>query len=166
MNHRMKRMLLIMCSLMFIWADGSWVFARSNSLPPYPRAATREGPDLAGREKARRLFYIAQEEHPSLAWDECLASKARRRARFMARAGYFDHSDPATGVNPVWELVASCSQYSRAGENLSRGYQSPETIHRAFMESETHRRNILNPRFERLGVGCYDFICVQLFGGF
>jgi uncharacterized protein YkwD len=83
----------------------------------------------------------------------------------MARAGYFDHSDPATGVNPVWELVASCYQYSRAGENLSRGYQSAERTHKAFMESETHRRNIVDPRFDHMGVGCYDFICVQLFGG-
>lgn len=83
----------------------------------------------------------------------------------MARADYFDHTDPETGVNPVWELVASCYPYARAGENLSRGYQSPERIHKAFMESETHRRNILDRRFDHLGVGCYDFICVQLFGG-
>jgi uncharacterized protein YkwD len=33
----------------------------------------------------------------------------------------------------------------------------------AWMNSENHRKNILNENFEKIGIGCYENICVQFF---
>jgi uncharacterized protein YkwD len=90
----------------------------------------------------------------------------------MSNEGYFEHEDPKTGKNPVWKVVSLCVRAKRAGagapagENLAKGIDTPENIHRALMQSPTHRKNILDPRFNHVGVGCCGEICVELFAGF
>lgn len=135
------------------------------TLPPYPFASERRMAE-GDREKARKLFDFAFQENRRLKWDECLAQQAAKRAADMARRGRFDHRDPETGRNPAWAMVAQCHRCTCAGENLARGYQSARSTHNALMESPPHRKNILDPRFQLLGVGCYDEICVELFAGF
>ena len=46
--------------------------------------------------------------------------------------------------------------YSAAGENIALGQRSPEQVVNAWMNSEGHRANILNARFEYIGVGYAD----------
>lgn len=46
--------------------------------------------------------------------------------------------------------------YTYVGENLAEGYQTPEDVVNAWMNSPTHRDNILNGRFTKLGVACAD----------
>jgi uncharacterized protein YkwD len=127
--------------------------------------------DHVDTDTAYKLYKLARKENPRLRWDGCLASKAILRARRMEKRGYFDHEDPQTGKNPVWGSVSQCVPAARrrtrvpAGENLSKGIDTPANIHKAFMQSPTHRKNILDPRFNHLGVGCYDRICVELFVG-
>jgi len=144
--------------------------AHSRSLPPYPfakpsREKPRPAPLINPEEKAIKLYKYARKENPRLRWDECLAKKAYQRARQMVKRDYFEHNDPRTGENPSWDLVIECFRCRFAGENLSKGYDSPETVHDALMRSRTHRKNIKDTRFTLLGVGCYDYICVQLFAG-
>lgn len=43
--------------------------------------------------------------------------------------------------------------YRSAGENIAAGYSSPQAVMNGWMNSEGHRANILNPGFEKLGVG-------------
>ncbi|MGM9568963.1 MAG: CAP domain-containing protein [Phascolarctobacterium sp.] len=44
-----------------------------------------------------------------------------------------------------------------AGENIAGGNETPEEVVQSWMDSPGHRRNILYPRFNKLGVGyCYD----------
>lgn len=43
--------------------------------------------------------------------------------------------------------------YKGAGENIAAGYSSPEAVMAGWMNSEGHRENILNPGFNKLGVG-------------
>jgi uncharacterized protein YkwD len=117
-------------------------------------------------EKAWRLFELARQENEGLRWDECLARKAMRRARNLVEQHLFDHRDPSTGENQAWRLVESCRQCRYAGENLTKGYQSAEDTHEALMESPEHRRNILDPKLQFLGVGCHDYVCVELFAGY
>jgi len=121
--------------------------------------------DLPAAEKAWRLYELARRENRRLTWDECLAVRAMRRARLLVEAGVFEHRDPWTGQNEAWRLVESCRRCTYAGENLTKGYQSPEETHKALMASPEHRQNILSPRFQFLGVGCHDYICVELFAG-
>jgi uncharacterized protein YkwD len=154
----------------------SWLLAPSTPaqqstkpLPIFPQARVSRN-ESVDTEKAYHLYKLLRKENGRLRWDSCLASKAVLRARRMVKRGYFEHNDPQTGKNPAWELVRQCvpSRGRRvpAGENLSKGVDTPENIHRALMNSPTHRKNILDPRFNRVGVGCYSSICVQLFAGF
>ncbi|MCK7477099.1 MAG: hypothetical protein M0C28_05960 [Candidatus Moduliflexus flocculans] len=65
-------------------------------------------------------------------------------------------------------MVKSCAgKAATAGENLSRGMgMTSRGIHQEFMASSTHRQNIQNRKFSKMGVGCHETICVELFVGF
>ncbi len=50
--------------------------------------------------------------------------------------------------------------YCGAGENIAAGQSTPERVVRSWMDSPSHRDNILNPNFKWIGVGCYyDYSC-------
>ena len=131
--------------------------------PPYNKRAIR--PDAAEVERAVKLYELARRENRRLTWISCLARAALRRAKQLVTEGYFDHKDPKTGRNPVWPAIERCCACRSAGENLTEGMDSPENIHEALMESPLHRKNILDPRFNLMGIGCYDYVCVELFAG-
>ena len=42
---------------------------------------------------------------------------------------------------------------SRLGENLARNYERPADAHSALMDSPTHRANIENASYRRIGIG-------------
>ncbi|MDR3053723.1 MAG: cell wall-binding repeat-containing protein [Coriobacteriales bacterium] len=54
-----------------------------------------------------------------------------------------------------WSTVLDYFTYrcSAAGENIAAGYQTPAQVVAAWMGSQGHRDNILNPTFTKLGVG-------------
>ncbi len=133
---------------------------------PSPRAADNDIEQEALRVRAHHLYELARKVNTGLRWDDCLAERAYRRARTMVKRGYFAHKDPRTGVKPAWYLVATCYRCKYAGENLARGDDLPEVLHEALMQSPTHRKNILDPKFSLIGVGCYEEVCVELFAGF
>ncbi|MGV8073124.1 MAG: CAP domain-containing protein [Syntrophobacteraceae bacterium] len=138
-------------------------YDRLASLPSSPFQRSEENPE----DKANRLFELARRENPSLIWNNCLAAKAVQRAKFLVENNSFEHKDPRTGKNPAWDLVASCFKTSCAGENLTRGEGCSSTaMHEALMVSPSHRGNILDGRYNLMGVGCYKHICVELFAGF
>ncbi|HEX5950421.1 MAG TPA: CAP domain-containing protein [Actinomycetota bacterium] len=72
-----------------------------------------------------------------------LSRYAERHARRMARAGEVFHSDLSFPKPPGWRC---------AGENVGMG-GTIRSIHRRFMRSPSHRDNILNGCFERIGLG-------------
>ena len=82
----------------------------------------------------------------------------------------FEHIRP-NGDNG--ENIISAQRYKIRGENLSRGSSSPEQVMIEWMNSPSHRDNILFADYTHLGVGYYyeeDFLkpyrhyWVQLFG--
>lgn len=84
--------------------------------------------------------------------DERLEGAAQAKAVDEVTRGYFAHQDP--DGKPAWPLVASYGyDYEDAGENLARSFDSLDEMVDAWMESPSHRKNILDPRFEDLGVG-------------
>lgn len=72
-----------------------------------------------------------------------LTEKARQHAEKMAAAGRIFHSDDLGEGLDGWYLL---------GENVGRG-GNIETLHQAFMDSPGHRENIVNPRYDAMGVG-------------
>jgi hypothetical protein len=72
-----------------------------------------------------------------------LTDVARRHSATMARQSHLHH-------NP--NLASDVSGWSRIGENVGRG-GSVSSLHSALMNSEGHRRNILDNNFSEIGIG-------------
>jgi len=83
--------------------------------------------------------------------DPELAAVGRAHSEEMFRLGYFAHDSPLTG-SPGDRLAAAGVPHLLAGENLA--YAPTVAIaHEGLMNSPSHRANILNPAYARLGVG-------------
>jgi cysteine-rich secretory family protein len=73
-----------------------------------------------------------------------LVAIARRHSQDMANRGSIYHNqDLPNEVGGNWRIL---------GENVGRG-GSVDSIHKAFMNSAPHRHNILDSRFNQIGVG-------------
>lgn len=76
---------------------------------------------------------------------------ARSHSQDMAESGFFDHRSPTEGGTD--ERFAKFKiPYTVGGENLARAVDAAEA-HRALMQSPGHRANILEPKYERVGIG-------------
>ena len=92
---------------------------------------------------------------PPLVFDVALLDVARVRAQQQCGQEHLSHYLPDGSVAFVSMLGSAGVVWNVAGENLARNY-SPDAIELSLMGSETHRRNILDPRFTRVGIGAWD----------
>ena len=70
----------------------------------------------------------------------------------MYDRGYFAHESPTYGT--PFEMMKSFGiTYRAAGENIARGYRTPEAVVEAWMNSEGHRANILSAKYTKIGIG-------------
>jgi Cysteine-rich secretory protein family len=89
----------------------------------------------------------------------------------MAKNEYFSHYAP-DGTSPWYWFDQSGYKYVHAGENLAIHFTDSSEVVDAWMDSPTHRANIVNGNFTEIGVGTakgtyqgYDTVyVVQLFG--
>jgi len=93
---------------------------------------------------------------------------ARMKSQDMVNNNYFSHQSPTYG-SPFDMLKANNVSYMYAGENIAMN-QSADAAFKAWMNSEGHKKNILNPNFTDLGVGIApkgngSYIYTQLFIG-
>lgn len=86
----------------------------------------------------------------TLNWE--LSRVARYKSQDMADNRYFSHTSPTYG-SPFQMMQAFGLRYRTAGENIAYGYSSPQAVVNGWMNSEGHRKNILNPSFTQIGVG-------------
>lgn len=80
-----------------------------------------------------------------------LVKVARLKAQDMAENNYFSHTSPTYG-SPFDMIKAEGVSYRYAGENIA-GNSTASRAMTAWMQSEGHRANILNPNFTHIGVG-------------
>lgn len=80
-----------------------------------------------------------------------LSKIAEDKASDMVKNQYFAHTSP-TGVTPWHWFKQNNYAYKYAGENLAINYDDAEEEHTAWMNSPTHKRNILNPNFTEIGI--------------
>lgn len=80
-----------------------------------------------------------------------LIKAAQRHADDMSRKGYFSHTskDGRSWVTRI--RVAGWKQ--PAGENIARGYDNAAEVMTGWMNSPSHRRNIVDCKFRCIGVG-------------
>lgn len=81
-----------------------------------------------------------------------LTIAAQNKVKDMADKSYFSHISPVDGKKWSGFIKDAGYVYLEAGENLANGYDSVETMVEAWMNSPTHRDNILNPNFIETGM--------------
>lgn len=80
-----------------------------------------------------------------------LATAGRKHSADMKERGYFSHNTPE-GVTP-WDRAKAEGYDQPAAENIARGQPTPEAVVAAWMNSDGHRRNILDCRYQAMGTG-------------
>lgn len=84
--------------------------------------------------------------------NETLQKAAQEKAEDMAQNSYFAHTSPE-GKTPWYWFKKVGYDFLYAGEILAVKFKSAESVEKAWMNSPTHRANILNGRFEETGIG-------------
>ncbi len=138
-----------------LWQKSDWLV--STVLPAIVIDLTNE----------QRLDNEAQELHRSAILD----AAAKLKAEDMAKNQYFAHFSP-TGVSPWHWFDKAGYVYAHAGENLAIHFTDSDEVVEAWMNSPTHRQNIVDNKYTEIGVATvkgkfegYDTVyVVQLFG--
>ncbi|MFD2445100.1 SafA/ExsA family spore coat assembly protein [Bacillus sp. CGMCC 1.16607] len=81
-----------------------------------------------------------------------LSRVARYKSADMRDKRYFQHDSPTYG-SPFTMMKNFGITYRSAGENIAAGQRTPQDVVTSWMNSEGHRKNILNPNYNQIGVG-------------
>ncbi len=101
--------------------------------------------DLTNQERLK----LGQEP---LQYNSVLSDSAIEKAQDMFANDYWAHNSPQ-GKTP-WDFLRQHGyEYSVAGENLAKDFYDTDSMVRAWMNSPTHRENILNPKYQEIGIG-------------
>ena len=108
---------------------------------------------------------------PPLAFNSQLASAAAAKASDMIANDYWAHNSPS-GKTPWSFITAAGYKYVYAGENLARDFDDAGSVVDAWMNSSSHRENLLDKNFKDIGVavqsgklaGREGILVVQHFG--
>ena len=118
-------------------------------LPSGARAQAKDGSpeqflfDSANRER------MAQGLAP-LKWDAQLAAAARQHASEMARQNTLSHQFPGE-PEPAARVRQAGARFSAMAENVAFG-PNPAEIHQGWMNSPPHRKNMLDPQLNSVGI--------------
>jgi len=99
-----------------------------------------------------------------------LTRAADTYAREMARDGRLEHTDPSGAGVEARAEAAGYTDWEYLAENLATGAGRPDAtaLIGRWLESMSHRRNILAPELRDVGVACYvaseRYWCAQEFG--
>lgn len=93
----------------------------------------------------------AQEGVAALTLNSQLNQAAQLKAQDMLADNYFAHTAP-DGTKP-WAFIKEAGySYSAAGENLAMDFTDANSVHTAFINSPTHKKNIINPKYSEMGI--------------
>lgn len=106
-----------------------------------------------------------------LAINPTLSYAAELKAKDMAAKSYFAHTSPE-GITPWYWFGQAGYTFLYAGENLAVNFSDSLDVERAWMNSPSHRENILSKNFSEIGIATAEGIykgrpttfVVQLFG--
>ncbi len=123
-----------------------------------------------------KLYELSNQEREKmqltpLAYNDKLAEAAKKKAEDMFTKDYWSHYGPA-GETP-WDFILGAGyQYEFAGENLAKNFLFSDGVINAWMNSPTHRQNILREEYTEVGYAIANGILngeettlvVQMFG--
>lgn len=142
-----------------------------SAAPAPPPSPSLEQPTI-GVEEQKMLDLVNAERLKvgvaPLKADPELMKVAKLKAEDMVKNNYFSHTSPTYG-SPFDMMKKFGITFQTAAENLA-GNSSVEAAHNALMQSEEHRKNILNSSYDYIGIGIcpspvYGKVFVQMFIG-
>ncbi|MBI3559125.1 hypothetical protein HY085_01900 [Candidatus Gottesmanbacteria bacterium] len=106
-----------------------------------------------------------------LVLNDQLSQAAAAKAKDMFAKQYWAHTAP-DGVDPWSFILSSGYNYLFAGENLARDFGDSRSVVNAWINSPSHKENLLNPRYQEVGFavvngkynGYETTLVVQMFG--
>lgn len=119
--------------------------------------------ELTNRERSER-------DLNELTAERSLEKAARKKAEFLLEKQIFEHDTPDREFS-YWVKDAGY-EYSYAGENLAMDFTENEKVVKAWLNSPTHKKNLLYPEYQEIGVavvegdyrGQESVLVVQIFG--
>jgi uncharacterized protein YkwD len=116
--------------------------------PPVPTQAAKS-PDV------ETLWIDANQERgkanlPGLVLDPSLMASATAKCADMVKNNYWGHESPS-GKTPQDFITEYSPGWHESGENLSSGYDTSDSVVKAWMASPGHKANILDVDFKRVG---------------
>ncbi len=101
--------------------------------------------EMTNRERVKNKL-------PALHYNATLSKSATSKAQDMFANNYWAHYSPQ-GKTP-WDFFKDQNyQYSVAGENLAKDFYDTESMMKAWMNSPTHKANIINTKYKEIGIG-------------
>jgi uncharacterized YkwD family protein len=127
-----------------------------------PTPAPTQNPSASGHQLSaseQKMVDLVNQERTKagvapLKVDAELSRVARIKSQDMKDNNYFSHTSPTYG-SPFDMMKSFGIKYRTAGENIAK-HGSVESAHVGLMNSEGHRKNILNPNFTHIGIGIVD----------
>lgn len=89
---------------------------------------------------------------PGLTLNSKLAAAAQAKANDMVARNYWSHNTP-DGKEPWTFVDAQGYDYQKAGENLAYGFDNSDATVTGWMNSPSHRANILDTSYKEVGFG-------------
>lgn len=83
-------------------------------------------------------------------WNKKLAQASLDHSLDMAKSGFLGHKG-SDGSSTETRLARTGYSWSAYGENVGQGYKTPDEAVTAWLKSEMHCRNIMNPDFREAG---------------
>lgn len=108
----------------------------------------RELIELTNQERQKKGLNPLEE-------DERLTIAAREKGLNMFEEDYWAHYSPS-GKDPWGFINGAGYKFSVAGENLAKNFYTSEEVVKAWMASPTHRDNLLNSRYQDIGIAVVD----------
>lgn len=89
----------------------------------------------------------------ALQWNGALTQAAAGHSQDMAALNYFSHTS-ADGHTPDQRISAAGYPWRAYGENIAAGYSTVQAAVDAWLASDGHCANIMNPGLRDIGVAC------------
>ena len=107
----------------------------------------------------------------SLKYSSVLARAAEQKAKHMFANNYWNHIGP-DGATPWDFMLSNGYNYTYAGENLAKDFMNSSSVVKAWINSPSHRDNLLSANYTEIGFAVVDgtlsgedtTIVVQMFG--
>ncbi len=171
-NHKPKILhndILLLIAGIFLIASISLSYVKNN----YPKVL-----GLSVNISTQQLLVLTNQQREEnglkpLNYNAELAQAADLKADNMFAENYWAHISPS-GKTPWYFIQKENYNYTYAGENLARGFTTPGDVMDAWMNSPSHRENILSPDYQDIGFSVKEgtltgekntVLIVEMFGG-